>query len=84
MERVNTSTKNMSKYAGKWVAIDPQKDRIIAVGLTLKDISPLVSGNASSKNKIVAASFKAPRKDEGRYILVYPSPLRLQLQTEIV
>ena len=34
----------MSQYAGKWVAIDPQKDRIIAVGITLKDISPLVSG----------------------------------------
>lgn len=71
MEKVNTSTKNMGKYAGKWVAIDPQKDRIIAVGDTLKDISPLVSGKASSKGKILAASYKVPRKDEGPYILIF-------------
>ncbi len=70
MKRVDTSTKNMDQYAGKWVAIDPQKDRIIAVGDTLKDISPLVSGKAGSKDKILAASYKVPRKDEGPYILI--------------
>ena len=70
MQRVNTPTKNMGQYAGKWVAIDPQKDRIIAVGDTLKDISPLVSGKASNKDKILAVSFKVPRKDEGPYILI--------------
>jgi len=71
MERINTSTKNMSKYAGKWVAIDPQKDRIIAVGLTLKDISPLVSGKVGEEQNIKAFSFKVPWKDEGPYVLVF-------------
>ncbi len=71
MKRVNTSTKNMGQYAGKWVAIDPQKDRIIAVGITLKDISPLVSGRVGEEQKIKAFSFKVPRKDEGPYILVF-------------
>lgn len=70
MRKVNTSTKNMSKYAGKWVAIDPKKNRIIAVGATLKDISPLVSGKVGEEEKIKAFSFKVPRKDEGPYILV--------------
>ncbi len=71
MKKVNTSTKNMGQYAGKWVAIDPQKDRIIAVGITLKDISPLVSGRVGEEQKIKAFSFKVPRKDEGPYILVF-------------
>lgn len=61
----------MGKFAGKWVAIDPQKDRIIAVGVTLKDISPLVSGKVGEEQKIKAFSFKVPRKDEGPYILVF-------------
>lgn len=61
----------MSKYAGKWVAIDPKKDRIIATGMTLKDISPLVSGRVGEEQKIKAFSFKVPRKDEGPYILVF-------------
>ena len=71
MQRVNTSTKNMGQYAGKWVAIDPQKNRIIAVGVTLKDISSLVSGKVGEEQKIKAFSFKVPRKDEGPYILVF-------------
>lgn len=71
MKKVNTSTKNMSQYAGKWVAIDPQKARIIAVGATLNDISPLVSGRIGEEKKIKAFSFKVPRKDEGPYILLF-------------
>jgi len=70
MKKENTPTKNMGKYAGKWVAIDPQKERIIAVGATLKDISPLVSGKAGEEQKIKAFSFKVPRKDEGPYVLI--------------
>lgn len=60
----------MSQYAGKWVAIDPQKDRIIAVGVTLKDISPLVSGKAGEEAKTKAFSFKVPYKGEGPYVLI--------------
>jgi len=71
MKKVNTSTKNMGQFAGKWVAIDPKKDRIVAVGVTLKDISPLVSGKVGEEAKIKAFSFKVPRKDEGPYILVF-------------
>lgn len=70
MIRVNTSTKNMGLYAGKWVAIIPKEDRIIAVGKTLKEISSLVSGRVGNNKKIIAASFKVPRKDEGPYILI--------------
>lgn len=71
MRKMNISTKNMAQFAGKWVAIDPKKNRIIAVGVTLKDISPLVSGRVGEEQKIKAFSFKVPRKDEGPYILVY-------------
>lgn len=70
MKKINVSTKNMGRYAGQWVAIDPKKDRIVAVGKNLKDISPLVSGKVGEEAKIKAFSFKVPRKDEGPYILV--------------
>ena len=71
MKKINVSTKDIGQFTGKWVAIDPQKDRIIAVGMTLKDISPLVSGRVGDEQKIKAFSFKVPRKDEGPYILVF-------------
>lgn len=71
MRKVNVSTKQMGRFAGKWVAIDPKKDRVIAVGVTLKDISPLVSGRVGEEAKIKAFSFKVPRKDEGPYILAF-------------
>lgn len=71
MNKVNISTKYMSKFAGKWVAIDPVKDVIVAAGETLKEISPYVSGKTANKNKIMAAAFKVPYKDEGPYILTF-------------
>ena len=71
MKKVNVSTKNMGQFAGKWVAINPQIERIVAVGETLKDISSLVSGKVGEEAKIKAFSFKVPRKDEGPYILVF-------------
>lgn len=70
MKKINIPTKNIGKYAGKWVAIDPKSDRIIAVGETLEDISLLVSGKVGEEEKIKAFSFKVPRKDEGPYILI--------------
>ncbi len=70
MKKVSVSTKYMGRFAGKWVAIDPQRDRIIAVGETLKDISPLVSGKIGDEAKIKAFSFKVPFKNEGPYILI--------------
>ncbi len=69
MKRVNTPTKNMGKYAGKWVAI--LKDRIIAVGETLKEIGPLVTRDSKDRtpDEKTAAAFKVPYKGEGPYVL---------------
>ncbi len=71
MKKVNVSTKLMGKFAGKWVAIDTTKDRVIAVGNKLKDIASLVT--RSTKDKIsdekIPAAFKVPFKNEGPYVL---------------
>lgn len=71
MKKVNVPTTQMGKFEGKWVAIDPKKQRIVAVGDTLKDIGPLVSGKVGEEKRIKAYSFKVPRKDEGPYILFF-------------
>ena len=69
MKRVNVSTKYIGRFAGKWVAI--LKDRIIAVGETLKEISPLVTRDIKDKtpDEKIAAAFKVPYKGEGPYVL---------------
>lgn len=70
MKKVNISTTQMGKFAGKWVVIDPKKDRVIAVGATLKEIGHLVTRSASDKRPAgtVPAAFKVPRKDEGQCV----------------
>ncbi|MBI3443242.1 hypothetical protein HY008_01085 [Candidatus Woesebacteria bacterium] len=75
MKKVNVSTKQMGKFAGKWVAIDTNKDRIVAVADTLKEIEPLVSRTAGDKtpDESLPAAFKVPYKDEGPYILCLKS-----------
>ena len=60
----------MGRYAGKWVAIDPKNNLIIAAGKTLQEISPFVTSKTGDKSKITAAAFKVPRKDEGPYVLI--------------
>ena len=69
MKKLNVPTDQMGKFEGKWVAIDPKKQMIIAVGDTLKDIGPLVSGKRGEEKKIKAYSYKVPRRDEGPYVL---------------
>jgi hypothetical protein len=69
MKKVNVSVKQMSRFEGKWIAIDSKNQKIIAVGDTLKDIGPLVSGKKGEEQKIKASSFLVPRKDEDPYIL---------------
>lgn len=71
MKRVNVSTKNIGKFAGKWIVIDPRKNIIIAFGSTLKEIGALVTRSTTDKNPAgtVPFSFLVPRKDEGPYIL---------------
>lgn len=72
MKKINVSTQEMSRFAGKWVVIDPKRERVIAVGSTLKEISPLVTRSTTDKNPAgtVPFSFLVPRKDEGPYILM--------------
>lgn len=71
MKKINVSTKNMGQYAGKWVAIDTENERIVASGKTLQEISSFVTGKTVDKHKIAAAAFKVPRKDEGPYVLIF-------------
>ena len=75
MRKVNVSTKQMGKFAGKWVVIDPVKQRVIAVGDELKDVDNLASRPISDKRPsgTVPAAFKVPYKDEGPYILICQS-----------
>jgi len=69
MKRLNISTSQIGKFAGRWVAIDTKKEKIIAVGETLREIAAFVTGKRGEEEKIKAAAFKVPRKDEGPYIL---------------
>lgn len=70
MKKLNVSTKNIARFAGKWVAIDPSREVIVAAGETLKEIAPYVSAKVGQEKKIRAFSFKVPYKDEGPYILI--------------
>ena len=71
MKKVNVSTRHMGKFAGKWIAIDTIKDRIIAVADTLKGIGSFVSRKTTDKtpDEQIPAAFKVPYADEGPYIL---------------
>lgn len=72
MKRVNVSSKNIGKFAGKWVVIDPIKNKVIAVADTLKEIDSLITRPETDKRPsgTVPTAFKVPYKDEGPYILV--------------
>ena len=71
MKKVNVSTKRIDQFAGKWVAIDDVKDRIIAVSDTLAGIGSLVTRKISDRipDDKIPTAFKVPYKDEGPYIL---------------
>lgn len=72
MKKVNVSTKKISQFAGKWVVIDPARNKIIAAGKTLKEIVSLVTHSTKEKIPPVGQapfSFLVPRKDEGPYVL---------------
>lgn len=71
MKKVNVPTNQLDKFAGKWVVIDPKKDKVVAVGETLQEIGKLVS-RPISDNRLpgtVPFAHKVPRADEGPYIL---------------
>ncbi|WKZ25767.1 MAG: hypothetical protein QY322_00415 [bacterium] len=72
MKKVNVSTNKMSQFAGKWVVVDPLKNKIIAVGNELSDIDALVTRLATDPREpgTVPAAFKVPYANEGpHYIL---------------
>lgn len=62
----------MGQFAGKWVVIDPLKDRVIAVADNLKEIDFLITRPENDKRPsgTVPAAFKVPHKDEGPYVLI--------------
>lgn len=73
MKKVNVSTKYMSRFAGKWVAVDTVHERIVAIGETLKDIASLVTRSVNDKtpDDRIPAAFKVPRQDECPYALSF-------------
>lgn len=73
MKKINVPIKNIGKYEGKWVVVDPRKEAIIAVGQTLNEIRELVV-HSRKAGKILAPgkapySYLVPRHDEGPYVL---------------
>lgn len=60
---------DLSRYAGKWVAIKDGK--VIAFGKNLNDIKKYVVRKKDDKTPLerLPAAFKVPRKDEGPYVL---------------
>ena len=72
MKRVNISATKMDRFAGKWVVVDPIKNKVIAVADNLEEIDPLITRTEKDKrlSGTVPAAFKVPRKDEGPYILI--------------
>lgn len=71
MKKVNVSVKQMGRFAGKWVAIDDSKDKIVAVSENPEEIRPFVSRplNDKTPTEQVPYAFKVPYKNEGPYIL---------------
>ena len=71
MKRVNVSTSQLDKFPGKWVVIDPKREKVIAVGENLKEISKLVTRPIADDHRpgTVPFAHKVPRADEGPYIL---------------
>ncbi|MBU1246894.1 succinyl-CoA synthetase subunit alpha [Patescibacteria group bacterium] len=69
MSKRNNKIINLSKYAGKWVAL--QNNQVIASGDSIYDIEKYVVRNKEEKIAIekLPAAFKMPRKDECPYIL---------------
>lgn len=71
MKKLNIPARQIGKFAGKWVALDPVKQKIIASGNSLTDVAP-ATNKAENRRLPVEKSpyvFLVPRKDEGPYIL---------------
>lgn len=73
MKKLKVSVKEMDKFAGRWVVIDPVDNVIIAVADDLKELETLITRPVNDKRPsgTVPAAFKVPFKDEGPYVLGY-------------
>jgi hypothetical protein len=72
MKRVNIAASHTDQFGGKWVVINPKGDKIIAVGDSLDDVSPLVVHTLQKGKKeppIEGYAYRVPKKDEGPFIL---------------
>lgn len=74
MQKVNVSTKQMDKFSGMWIVIDPVNDRIIAAAKTFKGIASLVVHSTKDVRKVLPAgqapgAYKVPDKDEKYFAL---------------
>ena len=54
MRKINVSTKNIGKFAGKWVAIDPIKDP--------RELSPPLSKSLIKTKDLISSSFQNEMK----------------------
>lgn len=72
MKKVNVPRNRIARFAGKWIVIDPIKDRVVAYADSLKEIDSLVTRSIGDTrlSGTVPFAFKVPRKDEGPYVLV--------------
>ena len=68
MKKVNVPRDQIEQFEGMWVAIDHKRNRIIAVGKTLREIASYVTGKVGQEDKIKASAFLVPRKDECPYV----------------
>lgn len=66
-ERKSKIKTDLSRYAGKWVAI--KNGKVIASGRTINDIRKYIIKKKTDKTPLekLPAAFKVPRKDEGPY-----------------
>lgn len=73
MKKINVSADDLTKFAGKWVVVDPKIERVIAVSKKLSDISKLVMHSVDDKNVRPVGqapyAFQVPQKGEGQYVL---------------
>lgn len=73
MKKLNVSLKNLVRFAGMWVAIDPTKRKVIAADKNFHKIASLVSGDIVKKGIPEAThpyAFRVPPKGEAPYILL--------------
>lgn len=73
MKKLNVSLKNLVRFAGMWVAIDPKKQAVIAADKKFQKIASLVSGDIAKEGipePTHPYALRVPEKGEAPYILL--------------